>query len=404
MAQTQIIIKGNEGIIMTIFFAFSASLLGVSGFESSANFVEEQEKGVFRKTLRNMIIGVGFFNPLIALVVLCVLPYDAISQAKDFLLADAANSLGGRLFEIFISMDAFLVLSGAVLTSFVGVSGLISRMSSDGCLPNFLSKVNSRGTHSRTIIAFFVLSASILYTTGGDLLSLAGVYTISFLGVMTMFAFGNLVMRHTRGDLKRTYRAPILFTMIAFSATVLGIAGNIKINPQNFRFFAIYFLPAIFLVMSVVYQDYVVGFFLKAFGKIPFVSTFLQGHFENIISGRFLVFVHHVERLQEILDYVNKNEAGREIVLIHCHKEHLSHAENENEFKRIENIVRSVQDAGFYKHLTIKPAHWHEFFTPETVNTIANKYKMPRNRILIGSIHHEHDFDYDDFGGVRIIL
>ncbi|MBN2893767.1 MAG: amino acid permease [Bacteroidales bacterium] len=55
----------EHGNIWTaIFFGFSASMLGISGFESSANFVEEQKHGVFRKTLRNMWVVVSVLNPL----------------------------------------------------------------------------------------------------------------------------------------------------------------------------------------------------------------------------------------------------------------------------------------------------------------------------------------------------
>ena len=36
---------------------FSSAMLGITGFETSANFIEEQEPGVYAKTLRNMIIG-----------------------------------------------------------------------------------------------------------------------------------------------------------------------------------------------------------------------------------------------------------------------------------------------------------------------------------------------------------
>ncbi len=43
-----------EGILPSLFFGFSSAMLGVSGFESSANFIEEQEPGVFSKTLRNV--------------------------------------------------------------------------------------------------------------------------------------------------------------------------------------------------------------------------------------------------------------------------------------------------------------------------------------------------------------
>ena len=41
---------------------FASAMLGVSGFESSANFVEEQAEGVFPKTLRNMWVAVTILN------------------------------------------------------------------------------------------------------------------------------------------------------------------------------------------------------------------------------------------------------------------------------------------------------------------------------------------------------
>jgi hypothetical protein len=41
------------------FLGFSAAMLGVSGFETSANYVEQQKPGVFRLTLRNMWVAVA---------------------------------------------------------------------------------------------------------------------------------------------------------------------------------------------------------------------------------------------------------------------------------------------------------------------------------------------------------
>ncbi len=55
-------------------------MLGISGFESSANFIEEQKDGVFPKTLRNMWIAVAIFNPLISLLSLGVLPIGEIEK------------------------------------------------------------------------------------------------------------------------------------------------------------------------------------------------------------------------------------------------------------------------------------------------------------------------------------
>ena len=37
----------SEGLMHALFFGFAAAMLGISGFESSANFVEEQADGVF---------------------------------------------------------------------------------------------------------------------------------------------------------------------------------------------------------------------------------------------------------------------------------------------------------------------------------------------------------------------
>lgn len=68
----------KEGSIITaLFFGFAAAMLGISGFESSANFIEEQEKGVFRKTLKNMWIVIMIFNPLMAFLALAIIPMNA---------------------------------------------------------------------------------------------------------------------------------------------------------------------------------------------------------------------------------------------------------------------------------------------------------------------------------------
>jgi amino acid transporter len=52
-----------ENIPVDIFYGFALALLGVSGFETSSNYIEEQKPGVFPKTLRNMWYVVSLFNP-----------------------------------------------------------------------------------------------------------------------------------------------------------------------------------------------------------------------------------------------------------------------------------------------------------------------------------------------------
>jgi len=158
-------IDSSSSLWLALFFGFSVSMLGISGFESSSNFVEEQADGVFPKTLRNMWFAVSFFNPLMALLALAVLSMVEVDQNQTALLAHMGTTVGGEWLGTLISIDAALVLSGAVLTSFVGVTGLVHRMTLDRCLPQFLLKTNSRGTTHRIIIAFFILCVSVLFIT-----------------------------------------------------------------------------------------------------------------------------------------------------------------------------------------------------------------------------------------------
>ena len=166
----------ESSLMVALFFGFCAAMLGISGFESSANFVEEQQPGVFPKTLRNMWIAVSILNPAMALLTLSLLPVDEVGFHKDHLLSHLGFLTAGGWLKFLISIDAALVLSGAVLTSYVGVTGLVHRMTLDRCLPQFLLKRNKRfGTTHRIVIAFFLLAVSVLLVTGGALEALAGV-------------------------------------------------------------------------------------------------------------------------------------------------------------------------------------------------------------------------------------
>ncbi|GIT28445.1 MAG: hypothetical protein Ct9H300mP1_04910 [Planctomycetaceae bacterium] len=43
----QLAVLTESSLLVALFFGFCAAMLGISGFESSANFVEEQEPGSF---------------------------------------------------------------------------------------------------------------------------------------------------------------------------------------------------------------------------------------------------------------------------------------------------------------------------------------------------------------------
>ena len=88
--------KSEHSISFQLFAGFAAAMLGISGFESSANYVEEQGQGVFPKTLRNMWIIVTVFNPLIALLALSIMPIGEVNNHEASLLAFMGERSGGQ--------------------------------------------------------------------------------------------------------------------------------------------------------------------------------------------------------------------------------------------------------------------------------------------------------------------
>ncbi|MBN2893768.1 MAG: amino acid permease [Bacteroidales bacterium] len=131
-----------------------------------------------------------------AFFALSIVPIGEVKELyENTLLSHMGDVSGGAWLALVVSIDAVLVLSGAVLTSFVGVSGLLDRMTLNRVLPPFFLKKNKRGSSHRIIISFLILGVSVLLLTKGEVTVLAGVYTISFLAVMALFVIGNMFLK-----------------------------------------------------------------------------------------------------------------------------------------------------------------------------------------------------------------
>ncbi len=386
-----------------LFLGVSAALLGVSGFESSANFVEQQEHGVFRKTLRNMWVAVTVFNPLLAFLALRLMPVESIRQHQDDLLSWLGLQVGGKLLHDLIVVDAFLVLSGAVLTSYVGVTGLVHRMTLDQCFPQFLLQTNRRGTYHRIILGFMGLCISILYLTGGRLLSLAGVYTISFLGVMTLFGIGNILLKINRRELKRTYRASWGTVILGTLATATGIVGNIIIDYRFLLYFMVYFIPAV-VVVGIMYARIPIykGILLlinEAFERLFIWRSIIIDKITDITNIRLVLFARggRLYRLAKAFAYIAQNESSRKITVVRLYRT-FDPAE-EAEMQESLKVMREL-----YPDLQIDYLAREGAFGPEMVEAIAQELKVPKNNIFIGAPEEKHRFSVEDLGGVRVIF
>ena len=394
------------GLVMALFFGFSAAMLGISGFESSANFVEEQAPGVFPKTLRNMWIVVSIFNPLMALSALAIVPIADVAVNQEALLAHMGEISGGTWLSWLISIDAAFVLSGAVLTSFIGVGGLVQRMALDRTLPQFLLKLNNRKSAYRIMIAFFILCVSILLITQGKLGALAGVYTISFLSVMVLFGLGNILLKIKRARLPRPERAGGIALLIAITAVLAALIGNAILNPVYLGVFLEYFIPTIGIVAVMLYRTAILKgllYLLKHISdKIQSIVSIgnqtLIRMINEINIQEFVFFTKddNVAVLNQVMIYVTQNEQTRKLKIVTMLPDGTE--VNPGLERDIEVLDRAYPD------IKIDFVKMNGNFGPDIIAKLSKEWKIPPNFMFIGSPGDHFPYKLADLGGVRLII
>ncbi|HHI79598.1 MAG TPA: APC family permease [Planctomycetes bacterium] len=394
------------GMKTALFFGFAAAMLGISGFESSANFVEEQRPGVFPKTLRNMWVAVSVFNPLMAVLALALIPIPEVGPHKEQLLAHMGQVASGDWLRFLISIDAVLVLSGAVLTSYVGVTGLVRRMTLDRCLPQWLLKTNRRGSSHRIILTFFALSVSVLMLTQGDLTALAGVYTISFLSVMALFGIGNILLKVRRARLPRPEKASWPAILLAITAVLTALVGNILLEPKYLKIFLIYFLPTALLISIMLWR---IGLLKLALAILNSIAQSL-GRVTSSLSKSILQKIDEINS-QEIVFFTNEDDLpslNRAMLYVESN-------EHTNRIRFVTVVPKGEQppkglkeDLAFldraYPEIDIDFVVEEGSFGPEIIDKLSKKWNIPKNFMFIGSPGDHFPYELAQLGGVRLII
>jgi len=396
-------IKGS--LFSVLFLGFSTAMLGISGFESSANFVEEQKPGVFLQTLRNMWIAVSVINPLMALTIVAVLPMVEIGENREALLSHLGRETGGSWLAAFISIDAVLVLSGAVLTSYVGVSGLMKRMTLDRILPQMMLKANKSGSPVRILTLFFVLCLSILYITNGELGALAGVYTISFLLVMGYFGFGNFLLKIKRSRLPRPVYASSAAVVLAIFAVGAALFGNMKLHPEYLVVFIQYFIPSVVLMYILLNRSVILQYLLilvnSLLDSVRLLAVnshqYLSKTIRRLTDQEFVYFTKgdDISVLNKVMMYVEENEITKRLKIVTVLKPSQIIAQQFLDDLAVLNRA--------YPNIEIEFIQMRGVFGPELIKKLSTEWNIPANFMFISSPGDRFSHRVSDLGGVRLI-
>lgn len=393
--------------LSSIFVGFCVALLGISGFESSANFIEEQQKGVFPKTLKNMWGAVTILNPTLCFLALGLFSMQEIGENKANLLAKMGGLSFGPSLEKWIGVNAFLVLSGAILTSYVGVTGLVRRMSLDRCMPRFLLTENTwRKTNHWIILSFFLICVSILYITHAEIEALASVYTISFLSVMILFAAGNALLKVKRAKLPRSIKAEWPMVVVAGAIVGIGLLGNLYINPEGGIIFISYYAIVLGFVFFLILRTQILRFILQgtqlSVSLLPTtksnLSLMIQKMIHYLSANPVIYFTKgdSIAALNRAALYVLQNEQTKNLKIIHVYEL------DDKIPPAVFDQVKVIDE--IYPQLKIDFILIKGTFTPNLIEEISRRFNIEKNHMFIGTPGDHFPHRIENLGGVRVIL
>ena len=392
-----------------IIFGYGAALLGVSGFETSSNFIEEQKPGVFVKTLRNMWALCSFFNTILVSATVAIVDISAVLSAgtEATIIASLARVTGGKVMETWLSIDAFLVLAGGVLTSYVGITGLVRRLSMDRCMPQFLLNQNScRQTNHYIIFGFFFLCTSMYLMLEGNVASLSQTYSVSFVTVMSLFALGVMLLKVKRSTLAAEVTTSWSSAFIGFVAVLIGLGAGIARDHTVVYVFFLYFTVAWSFIQVMFFRYQVLKLFSYFAKLLPFntcrssdgaVNMCLERMKQDIqdIPMGFFTKNGDISVINKAIQYVRENEDCSWLRIIHCF---------EDEEKIPPTLYRDIHMLNaMYPKLKTDLVLVKGKFSAALVAYISVKLHINRNLLFITTPQPGFAHKLEDLGGVRLI-
>ncbi|KAB8192216.1 amino acid permease [Nonomuraea phyllanthi] len=185
-----------------VFFAF----IGFDIVATAAEETIEPQRDVPRGILGSLAICTALYVA-VSLVVVGMQRYDQLSTSAP--LSDAFVSVGQNWLATIISIGAIAGLTTVVLVLLLGQTRVLFAMCRDGLLPRPMAKVDPRfGTPARLTITIGVVTMALAgFVSFGELAELVNIGTLFAFVVVSI---GVMVLRRTRPDLPRAFRAPLV--------------------------------------------------------------------------------------------------------------------------------------------------------------------------------------------------
>ncbi|TDD16297.1 amino acid permease [Nonomuraea diastatica] len=234
--------------VIGIFSAAAIVFFAYIGFDIVATAAEETvtpQRDVPRGIIGSLAICTVLYVA-VSLVVVGMLRYSELSTSAP--LSDAFIAVGQPWLAGIISVGALAGLTTVVLVLLLGQTRVLFAMCRDGLLPRPMAKVNARfGTPVRlTILIGLVTMALAGFVSFGELAELVNIGTLFAFVVVSI---GVMVLRRTRPDLPRAFKAPLV-PVLPILSVLACVYLMLNLPAQTWLRFVIWMLIGIVLYFA----------------------------------------------------------------------------------------------------------------------------------------------------------
>ena len=203
--------------LLGIFIAFGHSVLAMSGEETLAQVNRELEHPKLKNLMRAGVVIFIYsvlFTALVSFFAVAIIPDEVRPTYFRNLISGLAMHFVGPpalklLFQGFVVIVGFLMLSGAVNTAILGSNGVLNRVSEDGVLTDWFRAPHKKyGTTYRIINLIAILQIATIIGSGGNTFLLGEAYAFGVIWSFTFNAIATVVLRFKRPE-EREWKVPL---------------------------------------------------------------------------------------------------------------------------------------------------------------------------------------------------
>jgi hypothetical protein len=254
--------------LLGIMIAFGHSVLAMSGEETLAQVNRELEYPKLRNLKKAGIVIFIYsllFTSLVSFFAVAIIPDDVRPRYLTNLISGLAMSFVGPesmrlLFQGFVVIVGFLMLSGAVNTAIIGSNGVLNRVSEDGVLTDwFRAPQKKYGTTYRTINLIAILQIVTIVLSRGNTFLLGEAYAFGVIWSFSFNAIATVVLRFKRPE-EREWRVPgnvrigrveIPMGLVTISLVLLSLALTNLLTKPVATISGIVFTAAFFTIFTI---------------------------------------------------------------------------------------------------------------------------------------------------------